>query len=116
VLGFGVTAQTGPTACFDLRVNEYIAVHDRTTGLTALAKAATQTATPETVGLALMMGRPLVLEPARRRLDAVKVFCMFAGPWPWPRPARSSSPSTSRRARHDSHQHPRLRQLHACRR
>ncbi len=79
MLILGVIAKLGPVARLDLRVDRHIAAHDRTAGLTALAKAVTETATPEIVGLALLIGLPLVLLLARRRLDAAKVFCMFAG-------------------------------------
>ncbi len=79
MLILGVIAKAGPVARLDLRVDQHIAAHDRTAGLTTLAKAVTETATPEIVGLALLIGLPLVLLLARRRLDAVKVFCMFAG-------------------------------------
>ena len=79
VLVLGVIAKFGPVARLDLRVDQHIAAQDRTAWLTALAKAATEIATPETIGLGLMIGVPLVLVLARRRLDAVKVFCMFAG-------------------------------------
>jgi membrane-associated phospholipid phosphatase len=78
VLILGVIAKIGPVARLDLRVDQHIAARHRTAELTALAKAASEIATPETVGLALLIGLPLLLL-ARRRLDAVKVFCMFAG-------------------------------------
>ncbi len=79
MLVLGMIAKTGPVARFDLRVDEHIAAHDRTSGLTTLAKAATAIGTPETIGLGLMLGLPLLLLLVRRRSDAVKVFCMFAG-------------------------------------
>ncbi len=79
VLVLGMIAKTSPVAGFDLRVDEHIAAHDRTSGLTTLAKAVTAIATPETIGLGLLLGLPLLLLLARRRSDAVKVFCMFAG-------------------------------------
>jgi len=78
VLLLGVLAK-GPVASLDLRADQHIAAHDRTSALTSLAKAATNIATPETVGIALMIGVPVILLLMRRRLDAVKVFCMFAG-------------------------------------
>jgi len=79
VLILGVIAKIGPVARLDLRVDQHIAARHRTAEQTALAKAASGIATPETVGLALLIGLPLVLLLARRRMDAVKVFCMFAG-------------------------------------
>ncbi len=79
VLLLGVLAKTGPVARLDLRADEHIAAHDRISALTALAKTATFIATPETVGVGLMIVVPLILLAARRRLDAAKVFCMFAG-------------------------------------
>jgi hypothetical protein len=79
VLLLGALAKTGPVARLDLRADEHIAAHDRTSMLTALAKAATTIATPETIGVGLMIVVPLILLAARRRLDAAKVFCMFAG-------------------------------------
>ena len=79
VLVLGLVAKTGPVARLDLRVDRHIAAHDRTSALTALAKAATTIATPETVGVGLMILLPVILLLARRRLDAVRVFCMFGG-------------------------------------
>jgi len=79
VLILGVVAKTGPVAGLDLRVDEHIAARDRTSALTALAKAATTIATPETVGVGLMIVLPLILVLARRRGDALRVFCTFGG-------------------------------------
>jgi membrane-associated phospholipid phosphatase len=79
VLLLGLLAKTGPLARADLRVDEHIAAHDRVGILTGLAKAATSVATPETIGPGLMIAIPAVLLLMRRRLDAAKVFCMFAG-------------------------------------
>lgn len=75
----GAVAKTGPVARFDLRVDEHIAAHDRVSVLTALAKAATSIATPETIGVGLMIVLPLILVLAGRRLDALRVLCMFGG-------------------------------------
>lgn len=47
--------------------------------MTVLAKAVTEIATTRDVGLALVIGLPLVLLLARRRPDAVTMLCMFAG-------------------------------------
>jgi membrane-associated phospholipid phosphatase len=79
VLILGVVAKLRPVAALDLRVDEHIAAHDRTGALTALARAATAVAKPETVGAGLMIALPLILVLARRRADAVKVLCMFGG-------------------------------------
>lgn len=79
VLVLGEIATTGAVAGLDLRVDEYVAAHDRTGWLTWLAEAVTQTATPETVGLALTIGLPVILLLARRRADAARVLCVFAG-------------------------------------
>jgi membrane-associated phospholipid phosphatase len=79
VLLLGLLAKTGPVARLNLRADQHIAADDRTGWLTAVAKAATTIATPETVGTGLMIVVPVILLLARRRLDAVKVFCMFAG-------------------------------------
>lgn len=79
VLLLGLLAKAGPVASFDLRADRHIATHDRTSALNALAKVATTIGTPETVGIGLMILLPVILLLARRRLDAVKVFCMFAG-------------------------------------
>jgi membrane-associated phospholipid phosphatase len=79
VLILGAIAKMRPVAAFDLRVDEHIAAHDRTGALTALAKVFTDIATPETVGVGLMIVVPLILVLARRRADAVKVLCMFGG-------------------------------------
>ncbi len=79
VLLFGEVVKSGPLSRFDLRIDQHIATHDRSGTLTSLAKLATDIGVPETVGVALMIGVPAVLLLMRRRLDAVKVFCMFAG-------------------------------------
>jgi undecaprenyl-diphosphatase len=79
VLLLGALARTGPLARLDLRADEHIAARDRTGELTALAKAATTIGTPETAGIGLMIVVPVILLVFRRRLDAVKVLCMFAG-------------------------------------
>jgi membrane-associated phospholipid phosphatase len=79
VLLLGALAKAGPVARLDLQADEHIAAHDRSGMLTALAKAATDVGTPETVGVGLMIVVPLLLLLARRRLDAAKVFCLFAG-------------------------------------
>lgn len=79
VLLFGELVKSGPLSRFDLRVDQHIAAHDRTSTLTSLAKFATEIGKPETVGVGLMIGVPVVLFLMRRRLDAVKVFCMFGG-------------------------------------
>ncbi len=74
----GALAKVGPVARLDLRADEHIA-RDRTGALTTLAKLASDVATPETVGVGLLILVPVVLLLMRRRLDAAKVFCMFAG-------------------------------------
>ncbi|MGH3248344.1 MAG: phosphatase PAP2 family protein [Trebonia sp.] len=79
VLLLGWIAKTGPLARLDLRVDEHIAAHDRSSAVTTLAKVATTIATPETVGVGLMIIVPVILVLVHRRLDAAKVFCMFAG-------------------------------------
>ncbi len=78
VLLLGEVAKAGPVARLDLRADTDIA-HHRIGGLTALAKFATTIATPEIVGVGLLIVVPVILWFMRRRLDAVKVFCMFAG-------------------------------------
>lgn len=79
VLLLGELAKAGPVARLDLRIDEHIAAHDRTSALTSLAKFATSLGTPETIGAGLMILVPVILFLMRRRLDAVKVFCMFGG-------------------------------------
>ena len=79
VLLLGLVAKTGPVARLDLQADQHIAAHDRTSALTTLARAASTIATPETVGVGLMILLPVILLLARRRLDALKAFCMFAG-------------------------------------
>jgi undecaprenyl-diphosphatase len=79
MLVLGAVAKTGPVATLDLRADQHIAAHDRASALTALARAISTVATPETVGVGLMILVPLILLLMRRRLDALKVFCMFAG-------------------------------------
>jgi membrane-associated phospholipid phosphatase len=78
MLLLGELAKAGPVASLDLHADEHIA-RDRTGALTALAKFATEIAKPETIGVGLMILVPVILLLMRRRLDAVKVFCMFAG-------------------------------------
>ena len=79
VLVLGLLAKSGSLARADLRVDEHIAAHDRTATLTSLLRGISDLATPEIVGLGLMIVIPVILVLARRRLDAAKVFCMFAG-------------------------------------
>jgi undecaprenyl-diphosphatase len=79
VLLLGALAKAGPVARLDLRADEHIAAHDRSGALTAVARFATDIAKPETVGIGLMILVPLILLLMRRRLDAAKVLCMFAG-------------------------------------
>jgi membrane-associated phospholipid phosphatase len=79
VLLSGVLAKTGPVSNLGLRVDRHIAMHDRTSTLTTLARAVSTIATPEIVGVGLIIVMPLVLVLARRRLDALKVFCMIGG-------------------------------------
>jgi membrane-associated phospholipid phosphatase len=79
VVLLGEVAKAGPVARLDLRIDEHIAAHDRTSVLTSLAKFATDLGTPETIGAGLMILIPVILFLMRRRLDAVKVFCMFGG-------------------------------------
>jgi undecaprenyl-diphosphatase len=78
VLLLGALAKVGPVARLDLRADEHIA-RDRTGTLTTLAKLTSDIATPETVAVGLAILVPVVLLLMRRRLDAAKVFCMFAG-------------------------------------
>jgi membrane-associated phospholipid phosphatase len=75
----GELAKVGPVARLNLRADQHIVAHDRTGALTTLAKLASDIGRPETVGIGLMILIPVVLLLMRRRLDAVKVFCMFAG-------------------------------------
>ena len=79
VLLVGVLAKTGPVSGLSLHVDRHIAMHDRTSALTTLARTVSTIATPEIVGVGLMILIPLILVLVRRRLDALKVFCMFAG-------------------------------------
>jgi len=79
MLLLGLLAKIGPVARLELHVDQHIATHDRTSALTTLARDITTIATPETIGVSLMILVPVILLLARRRLDALKVFCMFAG-------------------------------------
>ena len=79
VLLAGLLAKSGPVASLELRVDRHIATQDRTSALTAIARAASTIATPEIVGVGLMILVPVILVLAHRRLDALKVFCIFAG-------------------------------------
>lgn len=78
MLLLGLLAKSGPLARLDLSADQHIA-GDRIGLLTGLARAASTVATPEIAGPVLMIAIPVVLLLMRRRLDAVKVFCMFAG-------------------------------------
>jgi membrane-associated phospholipid phosphatase len=79
VMLLGELAKAGPVARWGLRADQHIAAHDRSGALTTLAKLATDIGKPETVGIGLLVVLPLVLLLMRRRLDAVKAFCMVAG-------------------------------------
>ncbi len=72
----GELAKAGPVTRLNLRVDQHIAAHDRVPVLTTLAKAASTIGEPA-VGIGLMIIVPLILVLVRRRVDAVKVFCMF---------------------------------------
>jgi hypothetical protein len=61
VLLVGVLAKTGPVSSLGLRVDRHIATHDRTSTLTTLARAVSTIATPEIVGVGLMILVPLLL-------------------------------------------------------
>lgn len=79
VFVLGAVARLGPVARMDLRLDQHIAVHDRTGALTPVAKFFTTIGTPETFGVGLMLVVPVILVLMRRRLDAVKWLCMFGG-------------------------------------
>ncbi|MGH3277551.1 MAG: phosphatase PAP2 family protein [Trebonia sp.] len=79
VLVLGEVVKSGAVSRWDLRIDQHIAAHDRTSALTSLAKFATDIGKPETIGIALMFLVPIILLLMRRRLDALKAFCMFAG-------------------------------------
>ena len=79
VVLLGLLAKTASVSSLDLRVDRHIAAYDRTGTLTALARGASTIATPETVGIGLMILVPILLVLARRRFDALKAFCIFAG-------------------------------------
>jgi membrane-associated phospholipid phosphatase len=79
ILILGLLAKSGPVAGLSLRIDRHIAAQDRTGALTALARAASMIATPETVGIALLIAVPVILLLMRRRLDALKAFCILAG-------------------------------------
>jgi membrane-associated phospholipid phosphatase len=79
ILILGLLAKSGPVAGLSLRLERHIAAQYRTGALTALARAASTIATPETVGIALLIAVPVILLLMRRRLDALKAFCILAG-------------------------------------
>ena len=79
VLILGAVAKTGPVAGFGLRVDKHIAAYDRMSVLTALAKAVSTIATPENIGIGLMILLPLILVLIGRRVDALRVFCIVGG-------------------------------------
>jgi len=79
VLIVGLLAKIGPVAGLSLRIERHIAAQDRSTALTGLARAASTTATPQTVGIALLIAVPVILLLMRRRLDGLKAFCILAG-------------------------------------
>jgi undecaprenyl-diphosphatase len=62
-----------------LRLDRYVAEHDRTPVLTSLARAATTIATPEIVGLAALVLIPLALLIGRRRVAALRSLCVLGG-------------------------------------
>jgi undecaprenyl-diphosphatase len=79
VLVLGVIAKIGPVSRWDLSIDRHVALDDRTATLSSAAKFFTTIGKPETVGVALMFLIPIILLLARRRLDALKAFCIFAG-------------------------------------
>ena len=79
VLVLGVVAKLGPVARLDLRADRHIALHDRTSALTAVAKFFTNIGDVSTAGVVAIIAVPVLLWLFRRRVDAVKALCMFGG-------------------------------------
>ena len=77
VLGF--IAKAGPVARLDLKVDQHIALHDRSSLLTSVFKAVSTAATPEIFGPVALVGLPLILLAFRRKLAAVMAFCTVGG-------------------------------------
>jgi membrane-associated phospholipid phosphatase len=75
----GFIAKIGPVARLDLKVDEHIALHDRSSLLTTLLKTVSTVATPEIFGPVALVGLPLILLTFRRKLAAVMVFCTVGG-------------------------------------
>lgn len=78
VLGLGVLGRTAGITRWGLRIDESIAGHLRTESWTAVAAALTRSATPEVVGIAVVV-LPLALAALRRWADAVRALCVLGG-------------------------------------
>lgn len=78
VLALGVIAKTHGIATLQLRVDRHIALDDRDGALTAFAKVMTTIGQPA-IGAGLMIVVPAVLFLLKRRLVALRVFCVIAG-------------------------------------
>ena len=99
VLLFGLLAKTGPVSHLDLRVHRHIAIHDRACADHA-GQGRQHNRHTGTVGVGLMIVIPLVLVLASRRLDALKVLCMFGGALILAEMGKKSLTSAGRRRRY----------------
>lgn len=79
MFALGFIAKAGPVARLDLKVDEHIALQDRSSLLTAACKAVSTVATPEILGPVALVGLPLILLAFRRKLAAVMAFCTVGG-------------------------------------
>jgi membrane-associated phospholipid phosphatase len=79
MIALGFIAKAGPVARLDLKVDEHIALHDRSSLLTAVFKATSTVSTPEILGPVALIGLPLILLAFRRKLAAVTDFCTVGG-------------------------------------
>lgn len=78
LLALGAIAKTHGIAHLQLRVDRHIALDDRAGAVTGFAKFMTTIGQPD-IGAVLMILVPVVLFLLRRRLTALRVFCVIAG-------------------------------------
>lgn len=79
VFALGLLTKLPAVTQLDLRVDSYIAGHDRSVIVTGIASTLTVSATPTIVGIGAAVVLPIILMLAGRKLDAVRTLCSIGG-------------------------------------
>lgn len=79
VFVLGAIVKISAVSKMDLSIDRHIAIYDRSPALNTIGKFFTTIGKPETAGVAMMFLIPIILLLVGRRLDALKVFCIFGG-------------------------------------